>query len=148
MLRGSKTASKAPCFSSQFGEGSTLGLSLDTWRACVRQAWILGLLEREMKLGKGHNLLGQMVYNSFTLSGAGNTFLEDPHPLILPVLDSRRGRIVSPDEPGKDEKARRKGKGRHAIEGIRSLMSCHEKWFTITSDEDYQFPSGLPTHRG
>lgn len=93
-----------------------------------------------MKLGKGHNLLGQMVFNSFTLSEAGNAFLESPHPLTLPVLDSNRGRLVVPTEPGKDEKPRRKGKGCQAIEGIRLLMSCREKWFTIASKEDYQFP--------
>ena len=69
-----------------------------------------------------------------------HAFLKGPHTLILPVLDSKSGRTIVPAKPEEDEKPRRKGKGCHAIEGIRSLLSSHEKWFTITTKEDYQFP--------
>ena len=93
-----------------------------------------------MKLGKGHNLLGQMVFNSFTLSEAGNAFLESPHMLTLPILDSKSGRTKVPAKPEENEKPRRKGKGCHAIDGIKLLLSSREKWFTITTKEDYQFP--------
>ena len=59
-----------------------------------------------MKLGKGHNLLGQITFNSFTLSEAGNAFLEGLHTLILPVLDSKSGRTIVPAKPEEDEKVK------------------------------------------
>ena len=100
LLRGSKLASLP---SSMFGEGSALGLSLDAWRVRIRQVWMSGLLEREMKLGKGHNLLGQMVCNTFLLSEAGQAFRENPHPFNLPDTGIRRAGVRPSTERSQHE---------------------------------------------
>lgn len=61
---------------------------MEAWRERIRQAWILGLVDREMAIGKGHNLLGDMVYNTFTLTSSGQQFLENPYSIQLPVVAS------------------------------------------------------------
>ena len=68
MIRGSKRATNVSYSSSVFGKGGEFKLSIDAWRDRVRQTWILGLIGRDMRLGKGHNCLGDMVYNSYRLS--------------------------------------------------------------------------------
>ena len=38
------------------------------------------------------------------------------------------------------EKKKRQGRGCHAVPRIRSLMESPDKWFPITSEDDYHFP--------
>jgi hypothetical protein len=54
--------------SSTYGAGSEVGLSMEGWRVRIWQAWMARFIQRTMKLGKGHNLIGQMVYNTFQLT--------------------------------------------------------------------------------
>lgn len=88
----------------------------------IRQAWLMSLLEWQMRVGKGHNLVNSMVYNAYSLSSAGHTLLQTPHK--LPSVEM---------------------KGCKAITTIRSLMSSSEKWFPISSETDYHFP-GIFSH--
>ena len=39
----------------------------------IRQAWLVDLLEREMRVGKGHNRVNSMVYNAYSLSSADSS---------------------------------------------------------------------------
>ena len=46
-----------------FGSGASLMLSLASWRTLTRQAWLLGLLERNMQIGVGTGEDKGMVFN-------------------------------------------------------------------------------------
>ena len=110
----------------------------------TRQAWVMGLLERQMRVGKGHNLVNKMVYNVYSLSSAGCTFLQNPHELKLPSVETKKRTTSSSDEEP-ETRTHRKGKGCKAVTTIRSLMSSSKKWFPISSETDYHFP-GVFSH--
>lgn len=147
MIRGSKRATNVSYSSSVFGKGGEFKLSIDAWRDRVRQTWILGLIGRDMRLGKGHNRLGDMVYNSYTLASAGEAFLENPHVIELPDVSaiSHPNTHAVENAEGSNTKPKRQGKGCHAIPAIRSLMSSSENWYTICREEDYEFPGTFST---
>ena len=52
----------------------------------IRQAWITGLIQRVMRLGKGHNLIGQMVYNNFQITEQGEDYLTECYEVNLPPV--------------------------------------------------------------
>lgn len=81
-IRGSDKSS-AQSHTTTHSSGARIGLSKEGWRIRIRQAWLAGLLERSMRVGKGHNLMGKMVFNTFQLAEKGHS-LQSPHSLILP----------------------------------------------------------------
>ena len=111
---------------------------MEAWRIRVRQAWLAGLLHRDMNLGKGQNLIGHMVYNGFCITESGCAFINEPHPIPLPEVKKRAVPMRDNDE--NPQKATRQGKGCHILPTIRHLMSSSERWYEITNDEDYHFP--------
>ena len=82
-IRGSGKSS-AQSHTKTHSIGAKIGLSKEGWRVRIRQAWLAGLLERSMRVGKGHNLMGKMVFNTFQLADKGLSYLQSPHSLILP----------------------------------------------------------------
>ena len=86
-IRGSAKACHTSCV---HGKGANFGLSMEGWRSVVRQAWVMGLLERHIRIGKGHNLVTKMVYSSYTISESGSMFLQNPHELMLPSVQVRK----------------------------------------------------------
>ena len=82
-IRGSEKTS-AQSHASTHSSGARIGLSKEGWRVRIRQAWLTGLLERSMRLGKGHNLLGKIAFNTFQLSDQGQSYLLSPHSITLP----------------------------------------------------------------
>ena len=138
-IRGSKRA-PSDVSSEAFGKGGELGLCIDEWRNRVRQAWLLGLIKREMTLGKGHNLLGEMVFNSFTITPAGEAFLTNPTAVQLPSIRPTSNRLTSSQLKEGEEKRKRQGRGSHALPVIRSLMASSDQWFSIASENDYHYP--------
>ena len=89
--------------SASFGIGSSLQHSIDSWRALVKQSWLSGLLDRDMRLAKGHNKLGGLVINTYHINHRGRDFLDSPTPLGLPAPPSRWGQKAG-DEIGKNTK--------------------------------------------
>ncbi len=79
---------KAASTTGQPPDPTILELSVESWRVRIRQAWLLGFLDRSMNLGKGQNLVGHMVFNVFTINEVGMAFLEDPHAVSLPAVKS------------------------------------------------------------
>ena len=59
-----------------YGIGSQLQLSIERWQQLIRQASLLGLLDRKMQLGKGHNMMANVVFFSFTITPQGKEFLQ------------------------------------------------------------------------
>ena len=45
--------------------GREMGFSLQQWRELVRWAWLMGLLERKMKLAVGEKMGSQVVMNTY-----------------------------------------------------------------------------------
>ncbi len=81
-------AGKAASVTGQVPNPAIHELSLESWRIRIRQAWLLGFLDRNMSLGKGQNLVGHMVFNTFTINEVGMAFLEDPRSVSLPTVQS------------------------------------------------------------
>ncbi len=72
--------------STSFGSGCKLGHNVSAWRALIRVAWLLDLLERQMVLGGGERMAGNIVMNSFAVTDKGEDFLTLPHPVEIPQL--------------------------------------------------------------
>ncbi len=47
-----------------FGLGVNFFLSENAWRLRIRQAWLCGVLDRCMQLGKGNQRMSSMVFNT------------------------------------------------------------------------------------
>ena len=127
-----------------FGSGRQFELSAEAWRLLIRQAWLTGLLTRDMKQGAGKMMVTRVIYNVYSLSSAGQEFLDDPKELLLPTMGWESPvQMPSSDRISKPPKATRKGLGSQALPVVRGLMSSSEKWFTISTSKDYHFPGDL-----
>lgn len=81
---GDSEKSSAQSHTSTHSSSARIGLSKDGWRVRIRQAWLTGLLERSMRVGKGHNLMGKIIFNTFQLSAKGHSYFQSPHSVTLP----------------------------------------------------------------
>lgn len=68
-----------------FAAGAHLLHSANTWRTLVRQTWLLGLVDREMIVARGHNKLSSLIINTYKLNPAGHNHLQHPTSVYLPV---------------------------------------------------------------
>lgn len=125
-----------------FGSGAALRLSLPSWRILIRQAWLVGLLKRNMKMGVGTGKNKAMVFNMFQLSSEGFGYIDNPYKICLPQLpeaaepSTQQGSCVS--------KSTRVSKGSQALPVIRNLLSDQAQWFAIENPDDYQYPGVFP----
>ncbi len=90
--------------------------------ATGRQAWLLGFLNREIGVGKGHNMMRNYAFCTFSLSPKGSEFVEAPHECPLPLAGAQRF-IETNSETQPHKTATRKGKGCHALPQV-SLKSA------------------------
>ena len=147
-----------------FGSGQLFRHSMETWRGLIRQAWLSGLLNRQMKRGIGTRMVNGVIFNVYDITNEGITFLTKPREILLSTDEPE-----SPEQPAKEETlttkptanrcdshickslshcstksvlvfTHRKGMGSQAITSIRNLMTTSENWFPITSNKDYHFP--------
>ena len=145
-LRGSssKTSTKLrqnAVSDSTFGSGRHLELSAEAWRLLIRQAWLTGFLNRDMKQGVGKMMTSGVIFNVYSLSLAGMEFLDNPKELMLPTMDIKSPiRMSQKDKEPKPPKSTRKGAGSQALPVIKGLMCTSTKWFTISTSNDYHFP--------
>lgn len=100
-IRGSNKSS-AQSHTSTHSSGAKIGLSKDGWRVRIRQAWLTGLLERSMQVGKGHNLMGRMVFNTFQLTPKGHSYLLSPHSVTLPPAAAMTRSSAAKQTSGED----------------------------------------------
>ena len=92
-VRGSRDKEISKLHTSEdttFGAGAKLLYSMDAWRTLIRQAWLLGFLERDMVVAKGHNKLGGLIINTYRVSQSGLSFLSSPAPVLLPSLSLQK----------------------------------------------------------
>lgn len=127
-----------------FGSGRQFELSVEAWRLLIRQAWLSGLLARDMKQGAGKMMAGGVIYNVYCISSAGKDFLDNPKELLFPSTSLKSIiRMPSCDGISKPPKSTRKGAGSQALPVVRGLMSSSENWFTISTSKDYHFPGKI-----
>lgn len=140
-----------------------MGYSLQQWRELVRQAWLMGLLERRMKLAVREKMGSQVVMNTYETTAKGRAFIIEPHTILLPDNTTQKGNgtarlyiIISlihclllnigatAKSPCNNDKAgpkgTRTGKGCHILPVISNLLSSAENWYPIASSKDYHFP--------
>ena len=137
--------------SKSFGCGNHFGHSIETWRRLVRQAWLRGFLNRVVAIGSGHNMVSSIAYASYTLTDVGTNYLRDDElpEILLPDLtasaDLKEGPTTSSHITMSSEVVPtvlkvRKGKGTHAINVVKELMSDKKNWFSIERSDDYNYP--------
>ena len=68
-----------------------MGYSLQQWRELVRQAWLMGLLERRMKLAVGEKMGSQVVINTYETTAKGRAFIIEPRTILLPDNTAQKG---------------------------------------------------------
>ena len=76
---------------STFGVGKAFCHSLPIWRKIIQQAWLAGLLRRNMKTGSGDQHATNILFNVFTPTEEGTNYALNPSPLLLPSFN--------PDDP-------------------------------------------------
>ncbi len=104
------------------GIGVELNHSEAQWRQLVRQAWLLGFLNREIGIGKGNNMMQNCAFCTFFLSSKCSELVEAPHEYPLPLAGAQRFiEVNSETQPHKT--ATRKGKGCLALPQV-SLKSA------------------------
>ena len=69
-----------------FGIGQQFGHSTESWRALIRQAWLCGLLNREMKRGVGARMVNGVIFNVYAITKEGIEFLANPQEILLPAI--------------------------------------------------------------
>ncbi len=129
------------------GCGASLQLPEVTWRLLIQQAWLVGLLQRNMRLGYGHSRITSIVFNTYRLTDGGERYLESPTTLSLPAptSDQPSSDIASISRNGSPKevshpKLTRKSKGMHMLPVLRKLLSSQDKWFEIEESDDYHYP--------
>jgi len=137
--------------SATLGIGIEFHLSEFSWRIRIRQAWLSGLLDRNMQIGHGEGRISSLVFNSYTLSKDGEQFLQSPTSLELPVIEGHSTsssfesvRSETHDEvriQGSDKVTQtRQSKGVHLLPVLTTLLSSRTNWYDIESEEHYQYP--------
>lgn len=63
-------------FHKTHGTGSRFQLSSDSWRTLIRQVSLLGLVDRELQLGKFQDMMKAVAFYSVSLTAQGQTFLQ------------------------------------------------------------------------
>ena len=145
-IRGSKSAEilrfKESADATTHGSGSKFHHSLDTWRTFIRQAWLLGMLVRTMRIGSGIQNSKCVIFNVLSVSENGLEFLSQPSDIALPVSAVDHTATSSADSSSKRTttgclKSTRKTK---ILPTIHNLLSSHDNWFEIKEATDYQYP--------
>lgn len=91
-IRGSSSKSLAELLEKTytqdtFGSGAAFRYSMEMWRRLIRQAWPLGLINRNMKRGVGARMVNGVIYNVYEITSEGATFLSDPRETLLLSID-------------------------------------------------------------
>ena len=120
---------------SSLGVGAHLHLTETEWRLRVRQAWLIGLLERTMQLGFGYGRIKNMIFNSYSLTEAGQKYAVESHSVELPKLRSnmKSAQVQTDSSPDATKHTR----GTHLLP---ELLSSKDNWYIIEQNEDYHFP--------
>ena len=106
-----------------------------------------------MHLGHGDGRMTSMVFNTFTLSVAGEQFLESPLSMELPSVSSvaikpastYTAALTPSTSSAKQAKQSRSSKGMHLLPVLRRLLSSRTFWYSITSPTDHHFPGVFQT---
>ena len=129
---------------SAYGTGAALEYSTATWRTLIRQAWLLGLLDRTMQIGRGYSRISSMVFNTYRLSEAGEEYAKAPKESILPSLTDSEAVVAIPTSAGDPTaikpKTTRKSKGIHLLPVLRRLLSSRSNWYSICETKHYHYP--------
>lgn len=133
---------KEKCLANTFGSGASLRLSLPSWRILIRQARLVGLLKRNMKVGVGTGKNRAMVFNTFQLSSEGFGYIDNPHKICLPQLPETAE--PSTQQASCVSKSTRVSRGSQALPVICNPLSDQTKWFVIENPDDYQYPGVFP----
>lgn len=128
-----------------YGLGKHLHHTEEECRVCIRQAWLKGLLEREITLGGGKNMIGNIAFASYAITPAGHSFLSEPSAVCLPVtsqqIDSEDSQSTLTSHVPKSHQAKaRQGQGSHVLPLTVKLIANDENWFDIESSDNYHFP--------
>lgn len=91
-LRGSSSKTSAKLCQSAasdttFRSGRLFELSVEVWRLLIRQSWLTGFLTRDMKQGAGKMMVSGVIFNVYSVSSAGQEFLDNPKELLLPIVE-------------------------------------------------------------
>lgn len=122
------------------GASLGLGLSESAWRVRIRQAWLCGFLERSMQFGRCEGRITNMVFNSYTVSIAGEELLTSSIPVYLPNEPHKPVNQDCTSVSAVNVKSTRKSKGSHLLPTLTRLLSSSENWYDINDAEDYQYP--------
>ena len=106
-----------------------------------------------MHLGHGDGRMTSMVFNTFTLSVAGEQFLESPSRMELPSVSSvaiepastSTAALTPSTSSAKQAKQSRSSKGMHLLPVLRRLLSSRTFWYSIASATDHHFPGVFQT---
>ena len=90
-----------------FGAGQRLGYSTESWRALIRQAWLYGLLNREMKRGVGARMVNGVIFNVYTITNEGIEFLTNPREILLPAIASSAKQAAADTKPTEKPQSKR-----------------------------------------
>ena len=127
--------------STSLGIGTQFHLPEISWRIRIRQAWLSGLLDRNMQLGHGEGKVSNLGFNSYTVTEAGKEFIQSPKKLELPVINSQQSPAISATTAAHENVTQtRQTKGTHLLPVLTNLLSSSVNWYNIESPEDYQYP--------
>lgn len=129
--------------STSIGAGAIFHLSETAWRIRILQTWLLGFLTRTMSLGHGHGRLTTIVFNTYSVSNAGQQFLDSeslPSVALPPVVGSSTSTPITKDDAQPNTKLLRKTKGTHLLPILTKLLASSENWYDIKEQDDYQYP--------
>ena len=88
-----------------------------------------------MHLGHGQVWITSMVFNSYSVTAAGEELLTSHKP-VKACTSATTNTTAS-------IKLTRKSKGTHLLPTLTKLLSSHENWYDINTTEDYQYPGKL-----
>lgn len=89
----------------------------------------------------------ELVYATYAVTDAGTKLLKDNdlQNVLLPVVDENQLLVADVDPSNHQVSHKRTGKGAHALNIARKLISDRSKWFDIKSSDDYNFPGIFTT---
>lgn len=132
---------------SSVGVGAHLHLTEADWRLCIRQAWLLGLLEQTMQLWFSQRRIKNMVFNTYSLTEAGGEHTVEPYSVELLKLKNNTNFAQvqnrnTTSAQGATEHTQN-SKGTYLLPILTNLLSSSNNWYMIEHNKDNHFPGNF-----
>ena len=143
-IRGTKLSWTNEFDKTAMSYGNHLGKGIDFWRTFLRQCYVNGYVQMELRSlikGNGHYSVYGVYFPTekgrCVVEEKGDIMLPQSHDVYKPSQTASHSRCTESNAMGKHKRI---GKGSHILPIVRRCLQETENWKHIQSKQDYHFP--------